>query len=164
MKASNVWKMCSPLVIALFVAGTVSSTLAQAKDPIIGKWNLNVAKSKFSPGPAPKGATIVFTASGTDGVKAVFDGVAATGDKVHWEYTATHDGKDYPMTGNPNGDAISLKRINANTVETTYKMGGKATVTNVRTVSADGKTLTVTSKGTDAKGQKVDDLFIFEKA
>jgi hypothetical protein len=31
-------------------------------------------------------------------------------------------------------------------------------------ISADGKTLTVTSKGTDAKGQKVDDLFVFEKA
>ena len=146
---------------ALLFAGATS---AQSKDPVIGKWNMNIAKSKFSPGPAPKSAAIVFSASGADGVKAVFDGVADTGDKVHWEYTANHDGKDYPMTGNAEGDMISLKRINANSVETTYKLGGKVTVTNVRTVSADGKTMTVTTKGTNAQGQKVDNTLIFEKA
>jgi hypothetical protein len=146
---------------ALLFAGATS---AQSKDPVIGKWNMNVAKSKFSPGPAPKSAAIVFSGSGADGVKAVFDGVAGTGDKVHWEYTGNHDGKDYPMTGNAEGDMVSLKRINANSVETTYKLKGKVTVTNVRTVSADGKTMTVTTKGTNAQGEKVDNLLIFEKA
>jgi hypothetical protein len=141
-----------------------SAPNAQSKDPVIGKWTMNIAKSKLSPGPAPKSAAIVFSASGADGVKAVFDGVAGTGDKVHWEYTANHDGKDYPMTGNAEGDAISLKRINANSVETTYKLKGKVTVVNVRTVSADGKTMTVTTKGTNAQGQKVDNTLIFEKS
>jgi hypothetical protein len=145
---------------ALVFAGTAS---AQSKDPVVGKWTMNVAKSKLSPGPAPKSAAIVFSASGADGVKAVFDGVADTGDKVHWEYTGNHDGKDYPMTGNPEGDMISLKRLNANSVETTYKLKGKVTVTNVRTVSADGKTMTVTTKGTNAQGQKVDNTLLFEK-
>ena len=106
----------------------------------------------------------MFSASGADGVKAVFDGVTGTGDKMHWEYTGNHDGKDYPMTGNADGDMISLKRINANSVETTYKLKGKVTVTNVRTVSADGKTMTVTTKGTNAQGEKVDNTLIFEKA
>jgi hypothetical protein len=146
---------------ALLFAGATS---AQSKDPVIGKWTMNIAKSKMSPGPAPKSATIVFSASGADGVKAVFDGVTDTGDKVHWEYTATHDGKDHPMTGNPDADMISLKRINANSVETTYKLKGKATVVNVRTVSADGKTMTVTTKGTNAQGQKVDNTLLFEKS
>jgi hypothetical protein len=146
---------------ALLITGATS---AQSKDPVIGKWNLNVAKSKFSPGPAPKSAVIVFSASGADGVKAVFDGVAGTGDKVHWDYTAMHDGKDHPMTGNADGDMISLKRINANSVETTYKLKGKATLVNVRTVSADGKTMTVTTKGTNAQGQKVDNTLLFEKS
>lgn len=159
-------KMCSSslaIAAAMFVSA-VAGTSAQAKDPVIGKWNMNIAKSKLSPGPAPKSAAIVFSASGADGVKAVFDGVADTGDKVHWEYTANHDGKDYPMTGNAEGDMISLKRINANTVETTYKLKGKVTVVNVRTVSADGKTMTVTTKGTNAAGQKVDNTLVFEKA
>ncbi|HYN09401.1 MAG TPA: hypothetical protein VES67_18605 [Vicinamibacterales bacterium] len=146
---------------ALLFAGTTS---AQSKDPIIGKWTMNVAKSKFDPAPGGKSSTVVFTASGTDGVKAVLDGVAGTGDKIHWEYTANHDGKDYPMTGNPEGDMISLKRINANSVETTYKLKGKVTLTNVRTVSADGKTLTVTQKGTNAAGQAVNSVLVFDKA
>ena len=144
---------------ALLFAGTTS---AQSKDPVVGKWNMNIAKSKFSPGPAPKSAAIVFSASGADGVKAVFDGVTDTGDKVHWEYTGNHDGKDYPMTGNAEGDMISLKRINANSVETTYKLTGMVRVTNVRTVSADGMSLTVTPTGTNAQGQNVDNTLLFE--
>jgi hypothetical protein len=163
MNAAKLWTSSIAVTAAMLVSAS-AGTSAQAKDPVIGKWNMNIAKSKFSPGPAPKSAAIVFSASGADGVKAVFDGVADTGDKVHWEYTANHDGKDYPMTGNAEGDMISLKRVNANSVETTYKLKGKVTVVNVRTVSADGKTMTVTTKGTNAAGQKVDNLLIFEKA
>jgi hypothetical protein len=165
MKASNGWKFCIATVIALFVATTSDSTFAQP-DPLTGKWSLNIAKSKFSPAPnpAPKSAVIVFSPSGADGVKAVYDGISTAGDKTHWEYTANHDGKDYPMTGNPEGDAISLKRINASSVETTYKKGGKVTVVNVRTGSADGKTLTVTVKGTNAQGRAVNHLLVFEKS
>ena len=161
MRASRIW--ATSVAVAMLISAWAGATSAQSKDPVIGKWNMNVAKSKLS-GLAPKSAGIVFSASGADGVKAVFDGVAGTGDKVHWEYTANHDGKDYPMTGNTDGDMISLKRINANSVETTYKLKGKATVVNVRTVSADGKTMTVTTKGTNAAGEKVDNLLIFEKA
>jgi hypothetical protein len=163
MRFARMWTSSLVIAAAMFVSAVAGTASAQAKDPVIGKWNMNVAKSKFNPGPAPKTAAIVFTASGADGVKAVFDGVADTGDKVHWEYTGNHDGKDYPMTGNAEGDMISLKRVNANTVETTYKLKGKVTVVNVRTVSADGKTMTVTTKGTNAAGQKVDNNLIFEK-
>jgi hypothetical protein len=163
MNAAKLWTSSIAVTAAMLVSAS-AGTSAQAKDPVIGTWNMNIAKSKLSPGPAPKSAAIVFSASGADGVKAVFDGVAGTGDKVHWEYTANHDGKDYPMTGNADGDMISLKRVNANSVETTYKLKGKVTVVNVRTVSADGKTMTVTTTGTNAAGQKVDNLLIFEKA
>ena len=96
-------------------------------------------------------------------VKAVITGVTGTGDKVQWEYSAAMDGKDHPMTGTADGDTIALKPINANSVETTYKLKGKVTLVNVRTVSADGKTLTVTTKGTNAQGQKVNNVQVFEK-
>jgi hypothetical protein len=164
MTAPHVWKVCTAIAITLFLGATASSTFAQAKDPVFGKWTLNTAKSKYNPGPPAKSAVGVFSASGADGVKAVFDGVTGTGEKIHWEYTGNHDGKDYPITGNPDGDTIVLKRINANSVETTYKKDGKPTLVNVRTVSADGKTLTVTQKGTNAQGQKVDNVLIFEKS
>jgi len=164
MRALKVWQISAVAVAAaLVIAPMGGATFAQTPDPVIGKWNLNVAKSKYSPGPAPKSAMATVSAAG-EGVKLVFDGVTGTGEKVHWEYTANYDGKDYPMTGNADGDMISLKRINANSAETTYKKGGKVTLVNTRTVSADGKTLTVTTKGTNAQGQAVDNLLIFEKA
>ena len=135
---------------------------APAADPFAGTWTLNVAKSKYSPGPAPKMGTVTFSSSGGT-VKAVIDGVAGTGDKMHWEYSAAFDGKDHPMTGNPDADSIMLKRMNAMSVQTTGKMKGKVMIVNVRTVSADGKTMTVTSTGTNAQGQKINNTQIFEK-
>lgn len=149
-------------VVALVVAVTNVSTFAQAADPFIGTWKLNVAKSTFTPGPAPKSGSVTFTAA-TGGFRAVIDGLGAKDEKTHWEYTGGYDGKDYPLKGNPDGELISVRRINANTVETTIKRAGKAAVTNTRTVSADGKTLTVVTKGTNGQGQTVHNVQVFEK-
>jgi hypothetical protein len=154
----TVWSftVASSLIVAL-AAVTVAQT-----DPGLGTWKLNVAKSKFSPGPVPQALSVTFSAAG-QGVKAVIDGAGPDGSKVHWEYTANFDGKPYPVTGNPDGDMVIAKRINPNTVETAYTLKGKPTTTNTRVVSADGKTLTVTSKGTNAQGQTVNNLQVFEK-
>jgi hypothetical protein len=72
-------------------------------------------------------------------------------------------GKDYPITGLPNYDAIALTRVDANTVKSTQKRAGKAVGTTTRTVSKDGKTMTLTSKGTSAKGTPYDDVLVFDK-
>ncbi len=147
--------------LALF-AGGVPATALQA-DPFAGTWTLNVAKSKYDPGPAPKSGAVTFSTSGKS-VKAIVAGVTDTGEKMQWEYTAAADGKDYPITGNnPNGDTVVLKQLSPNSFETTMKLKGKVTVVNVRTVAADGKTLTVTTKGMNPQGQKVNDALVFEK-
>jgi hypothetical protein len=144
-------------------AQTTKQSSEQSSDAIVGTWKLNVAKSTYSPGPAPKGGTITYSPAGK-GIKVVVDVAAATGEKVHWEYTADYDGKDYPVTGNPNADTVSLKRIDARTVDVINKKDGKPTLTNRRVLSADGKTLTVTTTGTNARGQTVKDVQVFEKA
>jgi len=135
---------------------------AQTTDPLVGTWKLNPAKSKFSPGPAPKASTAVFAASGA-GLKVTVDTTPATGDATKWSYTAMYDGKDVAVTGNPDADMISMKRTNANVTETIYKLKGKVTLTNTRTVSADGKTLTVVQKGTNGKGETVNNTLVYEK-
>jgi hypothetical protein len=149
-----------PIVCVLTAA--LVSVNAQAPIPGLATWKLNVAKSKFSPGPAPKSLTVTFSAAG-QGVRAVIDGVGPDGSKVHWEYTANFDGKPYPVTGNGDGDMVVMKRVDANTIETAYTLKGKPTVVNRRTVSADGKTMTVTSTGTNAQGQKVNNMQVFER-
>ena len=138
------------------------SLSAQAADPASGIWELNLAKSKFSPGPPPKSQTRTFEVSGAD-VKYTLKGIDAEGKPTLVQFTAKYDGKDYPVTGSPDFDAISLKHVDAVTTEATLKKGGKVVQTSTRVVSKDGKTLTLTVKGTNAKGQAVNNVSVFDK-
>jgi len=125
-------------------------------------WKLNVAKSKYSPGPAPQSLTVKVEASG-QGEKVTNEGVNADGTPTMTQYTANFDGKDYPLTGSQIADKVSLKRIDARTTVRTDKKGDKTVQTLTRVVSQDGKTMTVTIKGTNAQGQAVDNVLDFEK-
>jgi len=65
-----------------------------------------------------------------------------TGDS----YTAKFDGNDYPYKGSSGTNyTVSLKRINAHTIEETDKRDGKVLDIQTITVSSDGKTLTTVS-------------------
>src|SRR5262244_2407824 len=139
------------LAVCLFATSSLSS-FAQT-DPIIGTWKLNLAKSKLIPGPPPKSQTATYEAVG-QGVKVTVKGADAEGKPIDFQYTANYDGKDYTVTGNPNYDAITLKRIDAYKVESTRKKGGKVVSTSTRIISKDGRTLTITTKGVNAKGEK----------
>ncbi len=158
------WKTACSITIVGFLSLSMAHTaVAQDSVPGLGTWTLNVAKSKYSPGPTPKSGTVTFSTVGQT-VKAVVDLLAPDGSKIHWEYTATLDGKPAPVTGNPDGDMVVAKRTGPNTIETSYTLKGKPTTVNARVISADGKTLTVTSTGTNAQGQKVNNHQVFEKS
>jgi hypothetical protein len=150
-------------VAALAVlAALAPSASAQGADPRVGTWKLNVAKSKFSPGPPPKSLTVTVKPAGK-GETVNTEQVTGDGQTIKTEYTADFDSKPYPISGAPNSDTVSLKRINARTTERTDKKGGKVTQVLRRTVSADGKTMTVTVKGKNAQGQNVNSTLVFEK-
>jgi hypothetical protein len=127
-----------------------------------GSWKLNLAKSTFSPGPAPKSATVTF--EGTDAARKVtVDLTPATGASVHYSFSGAL-GKELPVVGtNPNADTEMLKRINATTLEAQYLKGGKPTLKQMGVLSADGKTLTITASGTDAQGQTVHNVAVYGK-
>jgi hypothetical protein len=150
-------------VLIGFVMALAAATQAQAPKGLEGTWKLNAAKSKFSPGPPPKTMTVTYSTVGKDGVKIVVDMTPATGAAQHWEMTAHYDGKEYPVKGNPNADMVSVKLIDATTGESTFKKAGKVTAVNTRTLSADGKTLTVTSKGVTEDGKPRNDVQVLEK-
>jgi hypothetical protein len=150
------------LAVGLFIASLAAGASAQPSQASIGTWKLNVAKSKFS-GPAPKSLVVKFEPSGKDGVKLSSEGVSADGNKTGGGYTAKYDGKDYPLAGSPVADTLSLKRIDANTTERTDKKNGKVVQTLTRTMAKDGKSFTVAVKGTNPKGEPVNNLMVFEK-
>jgi hypothetical protein len=152
-------RMICLLTFAMLFAA--ASACLAADDANMGTWKLNEAKSKFSPG-AAKNTSVVYTAAG-DSIKVVVDGVASDGKPTHNEWTGKFDGKDYPLRGDPAADTRCYKKIDAYTLELTNKNGGKVVASGKITVSADGKTRTVTTSGTDANGKKVAATAVYDK-
>ncbi len=148
----------SVLTLALCFA---ASAVCFASDTQMGTWKLNESKSKVAAG-MPKNNTIVFEAAG-DSVKVTIDGTTADGKPMHSEWTGKLDGKDYPVTGDPSSDMRSYKQIDDHTLVVNIKNGGKVTITGRVVVSADGKTRTVTTSGTDPQGKKVKGSTVYDK-
>ena len=152
-------------VVAVALLAVVGASSLQAQgDPVAGTWKLNIEKSKFDPGPAPKSQTRKVEAQG-DGLKYTFEGVGADGKSVTYGFTVKFDGKDYPITGShPSGaDTVSTKKTDANHYEATLKKGGKVVGTGKVSISADGKVTTVDASGTNAAGAKTHDMLVYEK-
>ncbi len=139
----------------------VAVTVCFASNPNMGTWQLNDAKSKFVPG-ATKNQTVVYTAMG-DEIKVTVDGTSRDGKPTHNEWTGKFDGKAYPVTGDPNSDSRSYKKINDHTLELTSMKGGKVVATGTIVVSADGKTRTVTTTATDSMGMTVKNMAVYDK-
>jgi hypothetical protein len=138
----------------------VGAAVAIAANPQIGTWKLNEAKSKL-PGVA-KNNLVVYTEVG-DNVKVAIDGVDADGKTYHSEWTGKMDGKDYPVTGDSQTDARSYKVVDAATLAFETKKGGKVLLSGTIVVSADGKSRTVVSSGTNAKGEKFTQTAVYDK-
>jgi hypothetical protein len=139
----------------------VAAAVCFAADAFTGTWKLNEAKSKFGPG-APKNHTVVYAPAGYN-VKVTVDGTDKDGKPTHNEWTGKFDGKDYPVTGDPNSDMRSYTKIDDRTLGFNAKKGGKVTTSGRIVVSADGKSRTVTTSGTDATGNKVSSTAVYDK-
>jgi hypothetical protein len=143
--------------LSLLVLGTA---IGIASSPQIGSWKLNEAKSKFSG--VAKNTLVVYTEAG-DSVKVAIDGIDAAGKTFHSEWTGKFDGQDYAVTGDPSVDMRSYKVIDANTLAFTTKKGGKVLLSGEIVVAADGKSRTVKASGTNAKGESVTQMAVYDK-
>jgi hypothetical protein len=151
-------------VIKALIVGAIlaiGTSAASAADAVIGTWQLNVAKSTFSPGPAPKSQTRSYAES-PQGIVLTTKTVAADGKESTLSLTFKADGKPYAVSGSPDFDTVSVKRVDALTVNSTQMKAGVTVGTGVRTVSKDGKTLTFAQKGTHAGG-KYDDMLVYDR-
>ncbi len=148
-------------VLALF-AVLPATAGAQKPDPQIGTWVLNVKKSTYSPGPAPKSGSRTYSMTGAM-LKLVSEGVGADGKPTKAEFTAGFDGKDYPLVGVAQYDMIAVKKLDANTTHASLKKGGKEIAQSHRVVSKNGKSMTVTTTGVNAKGKKMKNVEHYDK-
>jgi hypothetical protein len=149
-------------VLLLLVGIAATWSVRAADDPSNGTWKLNVEKSKFDPGPAPKSSTVTITiANGTETYAG--ETVNADGKTTKMAFTAKLDGTDSPVTGNTMGDTIAIKHPSASKFVATMKSGGKVTVTVHVEVAADGKTRTLTYSGKTPDGKDAHSVLVYDK-
>jgi hypothetical protein len=148
------------ILLGLVMCLTLSLTV-WASDPNVGSWKLNDAKSKIPAG-APKNTSVTYTAEG-DQYKCVVEGVDGKGNATHNEWTGKFDGKDYAVTGDSNSDMRAIKMTSKNHYSLATKKDGKTTVTGTISLSADGKTRTVTTTGSDGKGKKMTSTAVYDR-
>ena len=148
------------IVLSLMLC-LVAASMAVAQDVNMGTWKLNEEKSKIAAG-APKNHTVTYEVAG-DSIKVVVDGTDAAGAATHNEWTGKFDGKEYPVTGDPASDMRSYRKIGARTMALTIKKEGKVTVTGRIVVTANGKSRTVTTNGTNAEGKKFRSVAVYDK-
>jgi hypothetical protein len=146
------------------IALAITTIGALGADNSIGTWKLNVAKSKYTPAPMPVKSLTVAREAADGGVKVTTTGAQADGTDINASYTAKFDGKDVHVTGNSPYDTIALRQVNANTLtDARKKSDGKYKATSRIVISNGGKTMTGTTRGTNAEGKPFTSVFVFDK-
>jgi len=159
----------SLLALALAVGFTGRAAVAGDADAFLGVWTLNAAKSSLPQGGPPIDLTLTVTDAGGGKYKSVTD-TSVAGQAYKVEITFAIDGKDYapvvtpaPPGGTP-AMSQSYERVSAKSYKSQAKMNGQVVATSTSEVSADGKTMTVTTNaaGGGAAGGAVNKL-VFDK-
>jgi hypothetical protein len=142
------------MMIAVFLTLTLAPFAAATDTGLaVGTWKKDSAAGVES-------AQIV---AQTNSFRLVVNTVDPNGNPIHAEFTGKYDGKDYPVTGLPNADTVSLVKIDAQTFDCLYKKGGKAVRTERIVLSKDGKRATVFKKGTDQTGLDATVVSVWDK-
>ncbi len=157
-----------PLAVAVassLLSGPRGLSAAQApgkSSVFAGHWTLDVAKSTYSPGPTPKSqhATLSLV---PNGIRTVAERVEADGSVTRFDWTGTFDRVDRPVTGDPNRDTVSLRRIDEYTIEFTNKKAGRVTTTIHAEYAKDGRSRVETTTGTNAKGRPIRNVTYWTK-
>lgn len=140
-------------ITCAFVLVTMVAGVQAQSEKFSGTWVLNLAKSN---GPQPKSETITIHVSNGE-EHYIVEALNEDGSRLHTEYRAKYDGKDYPnknlITGNT--AYVSLQAVDANTEIVSNKRDGKVTSSYRRVISADGKTLTSTILAADGSVRSV---------
>jgi hypothetical protein len=154
--------MKSRIAVVAVALSFMGASACFAANPHIGTWKLNESKSKPVPGMG-KNTTVVYAEQG-DKIKVTVEGVDKDGKPTHSVWVGKFDGKAYPVKGNLPYNSVAYKMVNDRTNDITTMKDGKMSWNGRITVSADGKSRTVTINGTGADGKKFSGKVVYDKA
>ena len=156
----SVTTMALLCLVVVFATALPQAGLAQS-NPWLGMWKLNLSKSTYPPGQAPRSSTYNFQAIGANLTNTV-ETVDAAGNSTKTVNPHIYDGQPHPLTG-PNVDTRSYTRVDANTVISASMKAAKLVQVTTIVLSQDGRTITTTGRGLDAKGQQVNSVAVYDK-
>jgi hypothetical protein len=151
------------MAAAWFAAPHSGSAQAKIEDGWLGTWKENVDKSTYRPGPAPKSPTVAKWERDGQGLNITMDVVDAKGAPAHWVIASPLDGKEAPVNGGPAGMTQTIRILEPRTFEIISKAGGKELTTTRAILSPSGQLLRYVVSGSNAQGQAVSDIIIWEK-
>ena len=154
--------MKSKTLLVTLALCLATGTACFAANANMGTWKLNTKKSKLAHG-ANRNNTVVYSSTLFQ-TKVSIDGTDAKGKPIHSEWTGQFDGKDHAVTGDAMEDMRAYTKVDDRTLNFTMKKGGKVVLTGRIVVAPDGKSRTVTTISTDAKGMKVRSTAVYDKA
>jgi len=133
----------------------------KAPDHLVGVWQLNAAKSRYFPGPAPTSETRTYTRD-RDNVVGVIERTFNDGRRQRIEYTANFD-REYPVMGTEDYDHVVLKRIDENTSEAVLSHAGRVYGIARRVISSDNKSMTITFRRENETGPSVYNVVYYDR-
>jgi len=154
-------------MLAVVVVGMASVSSAQpaassADDRLVGVWLLNVARSTYSPGPAPTSESRTYVREADGGLQGTILRMFADGRRERIEYSANFD-REYPVVGTEAYDHVILKRVDEDTAEAVLSHAGRVFGTARRVISIDGRSMTISFKTENDSGTSVHNEAYYEK-
>jgi hypothetical protein len=130
-------------------------------DHLVGVWQLNLAKSRYFPGPGPIMETRTYVREGSD-VVGIIQRTFKDGRRERIEYTANFD-REYPVMGTDDYDHVTLKRIDEYTSEAVLSHAGRVYGIARRVIASDGKSMTITFRRENQSGPSVFNQVFYER-
>jgi hypothetical protein len=154
------------LLTGVTVLGLAAAALPQLgfaqSSPQIGTWKLNLQKSEFIPGPAPRSRTLNIAQDGQN-IRDTVQTIDARGNASTSVVMHIYDGQPHPATGYTDFDATVITQVDANNLIASRLKAGKLVQVGTFVISKDGKTVTVSITGIDIKGQPVKSISVYDK-
>lgn len=152
------------IALSLCIVPALASVGLAQNESRVGTWELNLAKSTFSPGLPPQRQTLTFRAAGPQWT-ALIQGIDASGKPINPDVNnllITFDGRDH-STPTIDFETTAWKRVDANQYLVVRKKGGKVVQTSTNILSNDGRTMTITTTGHNAPGQAIHNIRVYER-
>ena len=154
------------LIFALFLATWAHVAIGQDQLRLkFGTWKLNVQKSKFPSGIAPRSDTRTYEDRGGGAIMSTHTTVGQDGQETLTTYAAKFDGKEYPVSTRGSGalSTISFHVIDEYSESFVLTRDGKVATRGTTSISKDGRTMTMTLNTTNAQGRPEQAIDIYEK-